>query len=181
MDSLASIAQTEFLQRGGGAMMGLRKLRDSGQIPEVYAFIEFPKALSLSLGIREIDFSTETVKGTIARWTEKREVFASPVVASEAEEEATLEAFRLASELDIEVAPEWTAQQLRETVARAEKALKAKNAPKSDPQKIKADRIAALKAELAALGADAAEDAAAPRKRPRPAAELPVVAPDPVA
>jgi hypothetical protein len=53
-------AQTEFLSPGGSSMMALQKKIAAGELypPGQYVHQDYPKALNLSLGVRELDFST---------------------------------------------------------------------------------------------------------------------------
>jgi hypothetical protein len=110
------------------------------------------------------------------------------VVESEAQEDAVHAAFERAEELGVVVQAHWTPELLLHTVQVARRSNSLRNVPRLTPEQIKADRVAALKAELAALEPNdnpepAAPSIAQPTKRHRSAAsaDLPVVAPDPEA
>jgi hypothetical protein len=188
--------QTDFLMRGGAYEMPMMQLREKGIIPEVGAYIhqEYPKMVSLHLGAREIPMQTEDCKGRTLHWTETREAVAHMIVQSEREEDAIHEAFERAQSLGIAVQEHWTQDLLLHAVSLAEAPKPRRNAPRPTPAQIVAERIATLKAELAALEphaedpepAEALEAATAPLapttppgKRHRAATDLPVVAPDP--
>ena len=115
------------------------------------------------------------------------------IVQNEDEEDAVRAAFDRAEELGIAVQPDWAPALLLHAVRLAETPKPLRNAPRPTPEQIVAERIATLKAELAALEppvedleAEAAAPAAPPaaptpkRHRATSAADLPVVAPDPV-
>jgi hypothetical protein len=188
--------QIEFLTRGGWYELPMMQLREKGLLAEEGGYVhqEYPKALNLSLGVREFPMQTEDHKGRTLTWTEQREVVAPMVVQNEDEEDAVRAAFDRAEELGIAVQPDWAPALLLHAVRLAETPKPRRNAPRPTPEQIVAERIATLKAELAALeppaedlgsveSAEAAPPPAPPAKRHRAtsAAELPVVAPDPVA
>jgi hypothetical protein len=186
--------QTDFLMRGGWYELPMMQLREKGLLAEEGTYIhqEYPKALNLSLGVREFPCSTEDHKGRTLTWTEQREVVAPMIVQNEDEEDAVRAAFDRAEELGIAVQPDWAPALLPHAVRLAETPKPHRNAPRPTPEQVVAERIAKLKAELAVLEPPAedpeAEAAlavppAAPtpkRRRATSAAELPVVAPDPV-
>lgn len=177
-------AQTEFLSRGGSAMMALQKKFASGEIPRpgLYVHQEYPKALNLSLGVRQIDMQTETIKGATISWTERREVTWPAVVQNEAEEAEVLGAFDRAEELDVEIDPAWSAAQFLQIVQQTSAAAKSGNRRPLTADERKSARIAELQAELAALTGDgnpvaAREPPAKPRRPHRRTRPLPPASP----
>lgn len=182
--------QTDFLMRGGAYELPLMQLREKGLIPEVGAYVhqEYPKALNLSLGAREFPMQTKDCESRVLTWSETREVIVPMIVQNEAEEDAVFDAFERAQSLGIAVHADWTPALLLHAVSLADMPKPRRNVPRPTPEQVVADRIAKLKAELAALDpvealeAEAAPAAPHPPKRNRAAtvADLPVVAPDPV-
>ena len=150
--------------------------------------------LHLSLGVREIERETETIKGKRLTWMDRREAFFEPVVTSKADERTVIADFACAKVLNLEIDPAWSLEHLRREISLAEEPEAAPVEPTPELTPSDADRIAALKKELADLqaleeieempmppGANALATATpAPRKRNATPAALPVVAPDPL-
>lgn len=57
------LAQSEFLARGGVLQLALRSKMKSGEIQQSYTFHEYPKALRIPTGHRDVEHVTEDVKG----------------------------------------------------------------------------------------------------------------------
>ena len=125
-------------------------------------FREYPKCLNLSCGMRDVPWTTETVKGATLRGVEPREMIALMRVEDAEEEEATRAAYDLAGELGMEIEPSWDAATLRLVVKqhsasrRAAARIAAQTPAEVDAEAAKVARIAALQAELAELTEPAA-------------------------
>jgi hypothetical protein len=183
--------QAEFLARGGIYKMILEAKYDSGELlpPEHYVHQDYPKALNVRLGIREIPRSTEAIRGgqlIVREWIEKREVVADLIVADKAEETATLEAVRLAREMGLEIDPEWNAETLRWTVKQAalhgvplHLAVEGTSAPVTEPATVPAATVLGLEQRLAEALArlDEREAADATQRKRTRTAPLPEAAP----
>lgn len=147
--------QRDFLNSGGVFRMVLEHKYETGELvrPEDYVHQDYPKALNISLGVREVSRATDMLRGkdvVVYEWTEKREVFADLVVQDAAEEAATLAAVIKAKEMGLEIDPMWDAAQLRQIVKQAAPEAHAVAEPEGDDLKA---QVATLATELAELKA----------------------------
>ena len=148
----AEMSQTEFLQKGRALRLALGAKYKAGELSPNYEFREFPKALNLSCGERQVPWETETVKGAVLRGSDLREMVALMVVGDAEEEEATRAAYDLAHEMGVEIDPRWDAATLRQVVKQQSRRASGRVVQRPagvDVEAAKAARIAALRAELA--------------------------------
>jgi hypothetical protein len=171
-------ANEEFLRTGGIYRMPLRQLYEKGILTPVTERIEYPKALNLSLGVKEFARATEAIEhGQVItkRWVERREVVAAATVSDSEEESATLAAFALAPGLGVQIEEDWTAERIRYQVSLAQRVAggSAKASPvrvhlAADPADRALERVRELEARIAEMEAKASEKPAekpvAPRK-----------------
>lgn len=121
------ISQSQYLNMGGSFARAIAQKRKIGELADVYTYREYPKMLRISEGVQDVECSTETIRGTMREWTEKREVFTTIVVHSEDEEERVLSGGKTSAQIEderqglilrcralgLKVDPAWSAVRLR--------------------------------------------------------------------
>jgi hypothetical protein len=148
------IAQTQFLNMGGTYARVLAKKQKDGELQRDYVFREYPKMLRIQRGVEDVEWSTETIKGTtVSGWYRDVPIYEDIVVNSEEEEERVMAGGQTSAQVEeerqalimrcrsfgLKVDPQWSAVRLRRELGDKLDAPEPEN------------RMAALENELATL------------------------------
>lgn len=163
----SGLAQNRFLNEGGVFAQPLAAKYDSGELSPDYVYNEYPKMLRISQGVQEIPGSTETIKGTVLTWTERREVFQEIVVNSEEEEDRVLSGGKTSDQIELDrqelivrcraqgvkVDPSWTSVRLRRELGETMDAAPGDEMGALQEKLARLQAMADMKAKIAALEA----------------------------
>lgn len=95
------LAQESFLRQGGTFARALAKKQHDGELAP-YEFREYPKAVRISEGFQDVEWTTETIKGGTLSGVTHQEVFRTIVVNSEEEEERVTSGGKTSSQMEDE-------------------------------------------------------------------------------